>query len=350
MSKDLTASSGTLHRIPYPNNMGVVRYFLALAVVIAHFNILTGHRFYFPISSYSAVGGFFALSGFLIYSSYEKRPCLRTYIWARCRRLLPAYFITVVGFAVGLCFLSSCDLSSYFFSAHFARYMAANLTFLNFIEPTLPGVFNDFDIPAVNGSLWTMKVEWALYLSMPFFYIFLRRYGRHPIRVFGAVILFAIAYRLWFHYMCQRTGSEFYHILGKQFLGQFAYFYTGALCYRLLPLFLRFRWQLFAGASIICFLSPFIPYYNLVVQPVTLSVLVIWFSIIGKWGTWEGKRDNLSYNLYLVHFPVIQAFVALGGLSLLSDGFSLAVCLGVALVISYIILLGERGIQKILLQ
>lgn len=329
--------------------MGVVRYFLALAVVIDHFNILTGNRFFFPITSYSAVGGFFALSGFLIYSSYEKRPHLRSYVGARCRRLLPAYLLTVLGFAAGLCALSSCGVTDYFFSSHFARYLAANLTFLNFIEPTLPGVFTGFAIPAVNGSLWTMKVEWALYLSMPFFYIFLRRFGRHPIRVFAAVILFAIAYRLGFNYLYQQSGSEIYYILGKQFLGQFAYFYTGALCYRLLPLFLRFKWILLAAASTLCLLSPFIPYYNIVLQPLTLSVLVIWFSIVGKWGTWEAKRDNISYNLYLVHFPVIQTFVAVGGLTVMTGWLSLTVCLGVALIISYLILLGERGIQKILL-
>lgn len=61
------------YAIPYPNNVGLVRYYLALSVLIVHFNSLTGSNIFWPTSSYAGVGGFFALSGFLMYGSYLKR-------------------------------------------------------------------------------------------------------------------------------------------------------------------------------------------------------------------------------------------------------------------------------------
>lgn len=84
------------YSIPVPNNMGMVRYLLAFAVVVAHFNGLVGADIRFPFTSYTAVGGFFALSGFLIYGSYLRRRNLRAYIVSRMVRLLPAYFFIVL--------------------------------------------------------------------------------------------------------------------------------------------------------------------------------------------------------------------------------------------------------------
>ena len=83
-----------------------------------------------------------------------------------CRRILPPYWATVVLFAILLGFCSASP--DYFLSGQFWKYLIANLCFVNFVEPALPGVFDGMEVTAVNGSLWTMKVEWMLYLSMPF--------------------------------------------------------------------------------------------------------------------------------------------------------------------------------------
>lgn len=71
----LTIKPNTVpYNISVPNNMGMVRYVLAIAVIIAHYNELVGANIYFPVTSYVAVGGFFSLSGFLIYGSFLKKP------------------------------------------------------------------------------------------------------------------------------------------------------------------------------------------------------------------------------------------------------------------------------------
>lgn len=37
--------------VPVPNNMGLVRYVLAFAVIVSHFNILTGSDISFPLNA-----------------------------------------------------------------------------------------------------------------------------------------------------------------------------------------------------------------------------------------------------------------------------------------------------------
>lgn len=226
-----------LQKIPYPNNMGVVRYVLAFGVVLAHFNILSGSNLLAPLAGnlFAAVGGFFALSGFLMYGSYLKRPTFKDYIWSRIKRLLPAYWVTVIGFALVLSLFSTLSPLQYFLSPQFWKYLVVNLSFANFLEPTLPGVFTDAIHPTVNGSLWTMKVEWATYLSVPLFFMLIRKLKGKPQTYFFALIGIAIIYRIGFSYLYSTTGKEIYSILGRQFIGQLCYFYIGALIYHYLP-------------------------------------------------------------------------------------------------------------------
>ena len=151
----------------HDNSMGLVRYYLAFAVFVAHFNAVYDAGIWFPTDGYNAVGGFFALSGFLVYPSYLKHRNLKDYMLRRVRRIFPPYMFIVLLCAFALVFVSTLPASEYFFNAQWLKYLASNLTFMNFLCPELPGVFQDLPVKAVNGSLWTMKVEILLYLSVP---------------------------------------------------------------------------------------------------------------------------------------------------------------------------------------
>lgn len=296
-----------------PNNMGIVRYLLALAVIVAHFNLLAQGDLPFPFTSYSAVGGFFTLSGFLVYGSFLKQGKPVGYIKKRAIRLLPAYWTTIVFFAIVLVGASGLTPGQYFDSTQFWRYLIVNLSFMNFLAPDLPGVFQSQSISAVNVSLWTMKVEWMLYLSVPIVSWIIRKCKCRPTTVFLVIYAVSVCYRLIFMWMYDVYGKEIYNILGRQFIGQLMYFYVGVLIYYYYNFFIAHKKWILGISLTLLILSSLNGYFKVVVHPLAFGSLVIWVSMIGKWGTFEGKKDNVSYNMYLVHAPIIQ-LVAISGL------------------------------------
>lgn len=298
--------------IPQPNNMGTVRYVLAIGVLIAHFQLLAGTDFWFPLTSYSCVGGFFALSGFLIYGSYLKHSDPKGYVLSRARRLLPAYWGCVLVCALALVSVSSLTPTEYFLSPQFWKYLIANFAFLNFIEPALPGVFTGNPMDAVNASLWTMKVEWLLYLSVPVVYWIIRKTRQRPVTIFVAVFILSCLYRELFGWLLERTGNSIYEILGRQVLGQMAYFYIGVLAYYWFDVLMRYKWWVIAVSAAVVIVGYDIPGYGIWIHPVAVSLLVIMASMVGHWAPSIGRNDNISYNIYLMHFPVIQVIVWAG--------------------------------------
>lgn len=320
--------------IYYPN-MDLVRYVLALAVLIAHYNELTGHGIPFIMSSFDAVGGFFAISGFLIFHGYERKRRLGRFVGSRARRILPPYFFIVILATVGLSAVSTLDAGDYFTSGGTIRYFLANVCFLNWLEPALPGVFDGpgYVTHAVNGALWTMKIEWCLYFSVPVVVWALRRFKWDKSRMFMAIIVLSIAYRLTFQYLYENTGSEIYNILGRQFFGQLAYFYLGALFYVHLD---RLKSNL-TWTFIICvplyLLTDCIPYGRIFIPPFTLGLLLLGVSVISRTPRILRHGHNVSYNIYLFHYPVIQLSVFFG-MSALSPWITFFPVLAVTVLLS----------------
>lgn len=294
------------------NSMGLVRYFLALAVMISHFNLIFDCKIPFFISSYNAVGAFFALSGFLLYGSYLRNANLKRYVLNRSRRLLPPFIFIVSLCAFLLVFVSIYNWRHYFINSEWVRYFIFNLSFLNFLQPELPGVFINSNTPAVNGSLWTMKVEIMLYLSIPVIVLvsnfICKKFKRtKPLKIFLVIYLISLAYRLLFLFLYDHTGKEIYQILGRQFLGQLMYFYSGVFIYFIYDRFRKTIKYILPLSILAYFLFSRIDYAYTAVLPFVVSVIVIAFS------SFKGKLsifnyNNISYDIYLFHFPVIQIF------------------------------------------
>lgn len=297
--------------------MNVVRYYLAISVLARHFNVLTGEHVVWPTDYYApgSIGGFFALSGFLAFRSYNSRGCRPgAYFTNRARRLMPMYLFIILLCATGLSLTSSLPAAEYFTSPEFWKYLAANASFLNFLQPTLPGVFEGdaFLMPTVNGAIWTMKVDLMLTLSVPVVHYLYSRCRWNKAWLFAAIIALSLLYRILFSYLYLSTENEVYHILGKQFFGQLAYFYIGvAICF-FYDGFMRHKWVILAIILPMFLLSKLIPYFNIYLDPIIFAPLVIWVSMVGSWGYKISKTDNVSYGIYLYHFPIIQLGIWLG--------------------------------------
>ncbi|MDR0683104.1 MAG: acyltransferase [Dysgonamonadaceae bacterium] len=294
------------------NCFAFLRLLLAFSVFVAHFKVLTGTElFYWPISGHMRVSGFFVISGFLIIRSYYRSADLMEYAKKRIRRIVPAYFLVITICAFLLSFVSLFSFREYFTSRDFYKYLAANLSFLNFIQPTLPGVFSNNLLPFVNGSLWTLKVELALYVFVPFIALFLQK---KPIFIIlTGLYIFSFSFYLYMNYLYDISGKTIYEILGRQFIGQLRFFISGAILLFYFDFFKKqIKWilpvallflllQYFIHSAIISF-----------VYPLSLAVVLIAFAYYFKNLAVISKIGDLSYGIYLFHFPVVQLFIRFG--------------------------------------
>lgn len=294
------------------NNFDGVRIVLAVIVVFAHIGALTQLKefgwFANVFDSDFAVKGFFAISGFLVTKSYLTSKNFLDYASKRARRIWPAYIAVVtLCSALGACF-TAISLSEYFLSKGFVKYMLSNVFFLNFLQPTLPGVFLDNPIPAVNGALWTIKVEVALYCCVPMMAFLWRRNGA----LLSGLCLILLS-SLWVYYFSYCYSGTYGEEIARQFPGQLSYFAAGSL----LSMNGRCRnFTKYAGPISVVFLFLVAdPVAKLIIEPFAYTAIVIWLSTIKTQIFDFGKYGDLSYGIYLFHFPIIQILFAIGAFS-----------------------------------
>jgi peptidoglycan/LPS O-acetylase OafA/YrhL len=292
------------------NNFDLLRLLFAGTVCLVHAYELSGFSELAVISqvlsSGMAVKGFFVLSGFLIFMSFERSTSLSSYAMKRIRRIYPAYFTVIMLCAFGMVAVSSHSVAEYF-SSTWVRYVIANLTFMNFFQHTLPGVFENNRLTAVNGALWTIKIEVMFYLVVPIFVFLFRKFGHLWVLVltYGASVSYAEVMTT----MAERSGSQLYAELGRQLPGQLSYFMSGAALYYLLPLFER-RIKYFLTVSVAVFLTnQFVPLP--ILMPFALAIAVMFFSLFLYVGNF-GKYGDFSYGAYILHCPLIQLIIYFG--------------------------------------
>ena len=163
------------------NNFDLLRFLFASIVFFVHASALskaTGLISQLNILSADlAVKSFFVISGFLIFMSYENSSSSYSYFIKRIRRIYPAYVIVIVLSAVLGFFLSTLSFKEYF-CLDLINYLGFNLIFLNFIHPNLPGLFESNALSAVNGALWTLKIEVMFYVSVPLIVLLFKKLNR----------------------------------------------------------------------------------------------------------------------------------------------------------------------------
>jgi len=288
------------------NNFDFLRLLFSFLVVIGHAIILSGkpefrNDFFASMPNYS-VFSFFVISGFLVYSSFERLQNIRKYIRNRTKRILPAYLFVVIFFAVMLFFFSNSDLKHYF-SKEWLKYLAANLVFLNFLKPSIPYVFTGNPIDAVNGSLWTIKVEVMFYIFVPFLYYFLRNKSLKSKNLI--LVLLYIFSLIYFNYVEKHFGR----VLAKQLPGCLTYFLSGIFLYLNLDFF-RKRWRYFVFPALAVIILEKWIFSVTFLFPFALGIVIIWFAFSKIPLRNFAKYGDFSYGLYLVHFPIIQIFIS----------------------------------------
>jgi len=290
------------------NNFDFLRVVFALTVAFAHLielsdlEVLQPYKIYF--NTRLAIDGFFVVSGFLIAKSYENSATIKEYIIRRAKRIIPAYVVVILLSALLFSFISTNSLYDYFSNFQFWKYLSANLSFQNYLEPCLPGVFETNKFCAVNGALWTIKVEEAFYLSVPLFYWFVR------VKKFNFYVLILIVYILSVTYYMYFLSIDNYRI-AKQLPGALAFFATGIVFYKNFSLLHKWKDYMIIPCIILFFLEHYILKTQLL-KPIAFGFMVFYIAYSFRFLNNFGKYGDFTYGIYIYHFPVIQLFVVLG--------------------------------------
>ena len=318
------------------NNFNLLRLVFALMVAVYHAVVLPGVEAWAPAETQLAVlaelgvQGFFVLSGYLVFASLERSASLKIYAEKRVRRLYPAYASVVI----------ACALSALAFSpearanlAAVGAYLGWNLVFLNFMALDIPGVFETNRFSVINGALWTLKIEVMFYLVLPALAIVLKQAGRHRWLVLVLIYAGAEAWRIGLEAAGNAEGDVLLVELSRQLPGQMSFFATGIALHMTKMDARRLQMAGMAGAGLLVLSLLFAAAEPL--RAVGLGAVAIYLAI-GAPRTVEAARfGDLSYGLYIVHFPIIQTFAAAGlfAMPFLGLGASLVTAFALALVL-----------------
>lgn len=317
----------TLPNIPRINNFDFLRFLLAFSVFAVHCPTLIAITTIEPLgltlgAPLGYIGGlavrcFFVISGFLIFMSYENSKSLKEYCLKRICRIYPAYCFIIIAASFGLYFLSKFSWQNYFLNPEFFKYIFLNLLFISNGQQSLPGVFTENYDPVVNGPLWTIKIEILFYASVPILAFLFHRFNK----VASISITYVISY-LYFVGMIilyHKTGNIFFEKLSRQLPGQLSFFLSGALLYYYFDVFQRKSFLLFSisiavlvaqfhlskSGSDIIHLGLFIINFFL---PISLGIIIAFIAFFTPHIHLFSKYGDLSYGIYIFHFPIVQIF------------------------------------------
>lgn len=298
------------------NNLDCLRLILASVVALFHVSVLSQLPAFASLGRYLnphfAVKCFFVISGMLVYRSYIRSSSTKSYFEKRLRRIYPAYFTIILAGALALFPLSSLPVWQYF-GRGFWKYLGANFLFLNFLAPSLPGVFVENNMSAVNGALWTLKIEVIFYVFVPLLVYWSRRFGTN--RTLFTVTALSCLWKYGFllldtvHRSTANGGRNIYAELQVQFPAQFIYFCAGIF---ILLYFDQLKNRFLAVALITasCF---FLDHFTKgeVLDVIWISGFVLLFGFWRFFGNFA-KYGDFSYGVYIIHWPILQALIAVG--------------------------------------
>lgn len=284
-------------------NLHLMRFIASLMVIVSHsFIISTGvesNEWFVRLTNGQltmggfAVAVFFLCGGYLIAMSAEKNQTARKFFTARAIRLFPALVFSTF-FTIIICGLvSEWGQIMYYTSSTTWEYMK-NSIFLRVYY--LPGVFTSNPYgPTVNGSLWTLPVEFICYILC--FVAMKLKLTKKKTYPFTVPFVIAGAVLVWILGLTIPLARELIRPVLLFYIGMGYWIYREHIYFNIRNLVIAtaaFVLLMVIGQGTLAMLLAF-PYI----------MMHIWFGMkqcspkIGKWG-------NYSYGIYLWGFPVQQ--------------------------------------------
>lgn len=284
------------------NNFDFVRLALAIGILLVHVAGVSGGSFDFifrVLNGDSIVKCFFVISGYLVTKSYYREQGSFFFI-KRALRVLPGYYVALLFLFILGTILTSMPLAEFLKDRNTLSYIFYNAITLNFMQPWLPGVFEHNPLRAMNGSLWTIKSEIILYISMPIYYYL---YKRLPIVTY---LFISTASLLWIYYFSFVHVVPASRTLVMQFIGLASFYYGGSLFASLkVDESKAVTTVMIVSVLLYASLSRYAEVKFIIEVPLIVSLVLFVCNVIPGFANLE-KVGDLSYGVYLYNFPVIQ--------------------------------------------
>jgi len=253
-----------------------------------------------------ALDGFFILSGYMIAASLINRHDMLNYAASRILRIFPGLIAAAVilWLVVGPLF-TSLSWAEYFTHSASLSFLAKLIFQIN-PQADLPGVFTDHPMTDMNGPLWTIRYELLAYLGaglLAAIGIFRNRMGILIVFIAAAMLS---NLEMIMPYEGMGAGTVF---AAARFGGAFM---LGAAFYAWrdhIPLSAGWAIMLVAGAVIMADTPA-----SMLTGQLAMGYVTLWlgFMVIpGKTGHAIRNVEDVSYGVYILHWPIGQMVLAL---------------------------------------
>lgn len=291
------------------NNFDFLRFLFATVVIFSHCFVLCGLGAGEPLVRLSggqaylaelAVNGFFAISGFLITASWMRRPQWGDYLKKRVLRIYPGFLVTgiVCAFLVGAA--GSISPAAYLHQIQPGRFLFHQLLLDKLAVP--PTFSHNSVTDQVNGSLWTIKIEFEFYLMVAVLGT-LRLFQKRVLPLVLTVCCLLLYVLLHIHRVPTHLPETF-----TEHLRFLSYFLTGMVFF-LYRDKVSYSWAWAACAVSILAFGTWTHTLEAVL-PLPLVYLLMAAAFSPGVGLHQfGRRRDISYGLYLYAWPIQQLLV-----------------------------------------
>lgn len=285
------------------NSFDIIRHIAAYMVLISHQFRLSGgsEPLFLQWNTYGAVAVsiFFCLSGFLMPKSFISSGNFIEFIRKRCLRIFPGLLAcSVLMYFFVAFFFNKNDATAYLFSSHPFINTVRNTVFM---QEYVNGVFADYFYPnVINGSLWTLPIEFACYLIIGLALSISSRWIG-PALLLITCILATIIFNFY-------PDPYTYYSIPFKSLSLFGIpFFLGALLSMTTESWIKYKNQILFASIILLIAIANKPEIQ-IIAPLCLSVITIIIGITFKDRFIKGKFD-ISYGVYIYAFPVQQVVI-----------------------------------------
>ena len=319
------------------NNFDFLRFLFASLVVISHSfplsGVLESDQWISQVTNkqmvFSTIGldGFFVISGYFIFQSVQKSESILDFFKKRISRIFPGLFVALVLSTIfAICFLYE-GKTPWFKNLEVYTYIPYNLSMIHF-QSGIKGVFDTNFYHSINGSLWTIRYEFALYVFSSFIFFFKDKINLIRWVLFITSLFLLICFNFFLDVF---AGVQKLGFLGINVLNLGTFFVIGSLLSSFKINTIPHKKIYVFGLMILLLFAIYFNFFSNV-QHVFLSFAILFFGFSPIKGIKDfGKYGDPSYGIYIYSFPIQQILVyyfKLNAINLCIISLSLSIIFG----------------------